>query len=348
MDLRLLEVDLASAPSNGDVPTYDSASDTWLPAAPPGGGGGSPGGSSTTIQYNNAGAFGGVSGLTFDGTDITHSSGLIRHKDSISESFGDGDIWSQYSDGTDLIIERNSGSGVVKLGASSDKNLRIGKLGLGTSAVSNLFWVNFVQSTSSGRGALNFDYTYTGSGPQANILSYPTYSGSNNNPLCYSLQGRCRDDSDHSGTGNYGMESKFGTVATRNLTQGNKNFYGLKVIHSEGVGDGAHTGCNIRQFGLWVDDFTDYVGVTSQIKHGVYSAENVSTKVNRKFGLNATPTADATAYFTYTNAAAAIDEYVGGVNVRRTSSTVSTFNVPPENFGISRAAVTALQQFWSN
>ena len=39
-------------------------------------GGGSPGGSTTQLQYNNAGAFGGVSGVTTDGTRITHSTTL--------------------------------------------------------------------------------------------------------------------------------------------------------------------------------------------------------------------------------------------------------------------------------
>jgi hypothetical protein len=37
------------------------------------GGGGTPGGSSTQVQYNNAGAFGGISGVTTDGTRITAS-----------------------------------------------------------------------------------------------------------------------------------------------------------------------------------------------------------------------------------------------------------------------------------
>lgn len=35
-----------------------------------GGGGGTPGGSTTQIQYNNAGAFGGVDKLTYDGTNL--------------------------------------------------------------------------------------------------------------------------------------------------------------------------------------------------------------------------------------------------------------------------------------
>ena len=35
------------------------------------GGGGTPGGSDTQVQYNNSGSFGGISGLTTDGTDLT-------------------------------------------------------------------------------------------------------------------------------------------------------------------------------------------------------------------------------------------------------------------------------------
>ena len=42
------------------------------------GGGGTPGGSNTQIQYNNAGAFGGISGLTSDGTNMTAGSGNLR------------------------------------------------------------------------------------------------------------------------------------------------------------------------------------------------------------------------------------------------------------------------------
>jgi hypothetical protein len=40
-----------------------------------GGGGGTPGGSTTQIQYNNAGAFAGASGLTTNGTELTVASG---------------------------------------------------------------------------------------------------------------------------------------------------------------------------------------------------------------------------------------------------------------------------------
>jgi hypothetical protein len=42
-----------------------------------GGGGGSPGGSNTQVQYNNAGAFGGISGATTDGTTLSLTSPKI-------------------------------------------------------------------------------------------------------------------------------------------------------------------------------------------------------------------------------------------------------------------------------
>ena len=43
-----------------------------------GGGDGSPGGSNTQVQYNAAGSFGGISGFTSDGTNVTAGSGNLR------------------------------------------------------------------------------------------------------------------------------------------------------------------------------------------------------------------------------------------------------------------------------
>jgi hypothetical protein len=57
----------AAAPVNGYYLQTDNLGVlSW--AAGGGGGGGSPGGSTTQVQYNNAGAFGGMPGFTFDGT----------------------------------------------------------------------------------------------------------------------------------------------------------------------------------------------------------------------------------------------------------------------------------------
>lgn len=66
---------LVPAPAAGDAAAgkFLKADGVWT--VPPGGGGGSPGGSSTQVQYNNAGAFGGISGATSNGTTLTITSG---------------------------------------------------------------------------------------------------------------------------------------------------------------------------------------------------------------------------------------------------------------------------------
>jgi hypothetical protein len=66
---------LVPQPLIGDESKFLRGDGTYQTA---GGGGGSPGGSNTTIQYNNSGAFGGVSGATSDGTNITFGSTNLR------------------------------------------------------------------------------------------------------------------------------------------------------------------------------------------------------------------------------------------------------------------------------
>jgi hypothetical protein len=66
---------LVTQPLIGDESRFLRGDGTWQTA---GGGGGTPGGANTTIQYNNVGAFGGVSGVTSDGTNITFGSTNLR------------------------------------------------------------------------------------------------------------------------------------------------------------------------------------------------------------------------------------------------------------------------------
>jgi hypothetical protein len=64
---RADDIDLSGG-SDGDVLTVQADGSLALEA--PTGGSGTPGGSTTQLQYNNAGAFGGVTGATSDGTNI--------------------------------------------------------------------------------------------------------------------------------------------------------------------------------------------------------------------------------------------------------------------------------------
>jgi len=71
-------------------------------------GGGTPGGSDTQLQYNNAGAFGGITGATTDGTITTFSSGNLKASDVTAS--GSGGIALKNSGGTS-IISIGSGGG---------------------------------------------------------------------------------------------------------------------------------------------------------------------------------------------------------------------------------------------
>lgn len=66
---------LVPQPLIGDESKFLRGDGTYQTA---GGGGGSPGGANTTVQFNNSGAFGGVSGATSDGTNITFGSANLR------------------------------------------------------------------------------------------------------------------------------------------------------------------------------------------------------------------------------------------------------------------------------
>ena len=96
-----------------------------------GSGGGTPGGSTTQIQYNNAGAFAGASGLTTDGTNLTLGSASQL-------------LWS-----TDLILTRRGAA-----------NLRLGAADAAAPVAQTLSVQSVVAGTSNTAGA---NLTITGS-----------------------------------------------------------------------------------------------------------------------------------------------------------------------------------------
>lgn len=92
------------------VMTWDTRNGRWEYSNWFGGGGsGTPGGSTTEIQYNNAGAFDGVSGVTSDGTNMTAGSGNFRAtRPQITTSIDD-------ANGNELIKVTATGSAVNEI-----------------------------------------------------------------------------------------------------------------------------------------------------------------------------------------------------------------------------------------
>lgn len=66
---------IVPAPATGDAAKCLSGAGTYVACS---GGSGSPGGSDTQLQRNAGGAFGGISGATSDGTNVTFGSGNLR------------------------------------------------------------------------------------------------------------------------------------------------------------------------------------------------------------------------------------------------------------------------------
>ena len=80
-----------------------------------GGGGGSPGGSTTQLQYNNAGAFGGISGATTDGTAVTYTANNLKAADITAS--GSGGFLIQSNSGTDVgLFGAGGGAGATFYG----------------------------------------------------------------------------------------------------------------------------------------------------------------------------------------------------------------------------------------
>lgn len=144
-----------------------------------GGGGGSPGGSSTQVQYNAAGSFGGISGFTSDGTNVTAGSANLRATrprfiTSIDDTNGNEVfvITATASAVNEFTIANAATGGnptISASGSDADINIRLTPKGAGGVVLSNGSASNAglrfaSDSTSVGwyRTAQSWTYTYTG------------------------------------------------------------------------------------------------------------------------------------------------------------------------------------------
>lgn len=91
--------------SNGQVLTVTGSTLTWTTVS--GGGGGSPGGSTTQLQYNNAGSFGGITGVTSNGSSVSFAA-----PSNISIGGGSsGQVLSTNGSGTLSWVNQSGGGG---------------------------------------------------------------------------------------------------------------------------------------------------------------------------------------------------------------------------------------------
>ena len=101
---------------NNEV-TNDGAGAVTIAAG--GGGGGTPGGDPNDLQYNNAGAFGGITGATSNGTKVTFTAGNIEVED-LKDSAGNLFL---APDSSGTKIKFGTGAGTATLQSAGNHNL---------------------------------------------------------------------------------------------------------------------------------------------------------------------------------------------------------------------------------
>jgi hypothetical protein len=300
---------LADGTANYILKTDGAGTVTWQPDT---GGSGSPGGADTEIQWNNAGAFDGTTGLHWlSGTSE------FQFDDNIKATFGTGSDATIYYDGTDLIIDSEVvGTGELHLGSAMTGDLRLNKIGLGATAISNSFFIN-LQTSGNARGGMQFDYTATGTNPLVNMFLKSTSQHTNVSPTTGGCQATITKNEDSSlgyATTNpkyYGFYAQLGTSNASTVTAGTQNFYGFWAdLTATGRGT-ANTGGNIYTYGLKVEPTLAYTGVASQVDYGVFTEEDIGLSAGVRVGFNDTATAKGTTYLTYNSTLAEMELYVG-------------------------------------
>jgi len=108
-------------------------------------GGGSPGGSTTQLQYNNAGAFGGISGATTNGTSVTYTTGNLLTPD-VKASSSAGIQMLSNSGSVVSLFGAGGGTGATFYGGVALDTMTLGSVlfagssGLISQDNANFFW----------------------------------------------------------------------------------------------------------------------------------------------------------------------------------------------------------------
>lgn len=158
--------------SAGQVLTVSGGAPTW---AASGGGSTSPGGSTTQVQYNNAGSFGGISGVTSDGSKISFSTAT-----NISIGGGSsGQVLSTNGSGTlSWVNQSGGGSGgiekvVLRYAAGATANLA-------NDSIQSSYTTSGVTATILDITACTVKFSFTGyTNPPKSVTTYAQVYTSN-------------------------------------------------------------------------------------------------------------------------------------------------------------------------
>lgn len=195
-----------------------------------GGGAGTPGGSTTQVQYNNAGAFGGISGATTDGTTLTLVAPVLGAATGTSLALS-GAI-GQLGGSAGVSLSAAAGILTITDLGNTNESLTLNLSGSNSAAISTgtgvnvLTILNATQIRSSSSGSTGISYSQTISGGGFGLGGTITNSSSTTSGVTIGVVG----------------------TATKSSTTGGDS---LTVIGVRGIGVYSSTGTQVDAIGVY-------------------------------------------------------------------------------------------------
>jgi hypothetical protein len=253
----------------------------------------------------------------------TQTAGSYTFSDNIPLQLGA--VGQLYSDATNTILNPVSGqisigptattssaSAVSQTGATSD--LLVDQIGLGGSPISAFYWINYDLTTTAGRGALNFNQKYTGSGAiQVGVSSIATYAGSGASPLNISMWAQGFLNADNSGTSNTGMRTTAGLTSGQVISQGTHNIFGLQIL--DGGDGGTHSGGTIRRWGIQQTTWGALAGTATSTDWGAFFGNDLAVGSDVKRYVEGSVNTKGDSYDVFNAATTDWDFFVDGTKV---------------------------------
>lgn len=263
---NLTDIDFSVAPAGGQSLVYDSASSRWKAGTISGGGGGTPAGSTTQVQFNNAGAFGADSGMTYTTGALTLTGAATTALSATTSAASGRGVYGLASSGTGVAYGVFGQASNTNAGTAGVYGLANG----GTAATSGVFGQS---NSTTGTGV--YGLVGGGSGLNYGVRGQTTSSlgiGVSGTSPFYGVAG--------SSTGNGGA----GVVGSNNATGG----IGVYGSSSDSTGFGVRgivTSGSGTNYGV-------YGSATSASGFALYGAGNLHVTGNISYVGTLTDTSD--------------------------------------------------------